>query len=224
MEEPRRGVSLIEALLAVTILGSAATMYGSAWSSTFGANDVARTLELATELYVRECAILRRANPRGVYPAEVPFFERAFQTAGAYRGGCAPPNPGSNESGTTFYQSPATTVGGGADLSYNTPLDKLLDTPGTNCFEIPPGTPGWNPTLPVAADGTSLADLLFSVRVFASRVQESNGGGVPRAAATLNGAPGTESGFWLNQLIRYRVVVLRNNVHVLSGEFLVEVR
>lgn len=222
MEEPRRGVSLIEALLAVTILGSAATMYGSAWSSTFGANDAARTIELATELYVRECAILRRANPKGVYPSEVPFFERAFQSAGAYSGACAPPNPGSIEVGTTFYQSPATPVGGGADLSYNTPLIKLLDTPGTNCFEIPPGTPGWNPTLPVAGDGTSLADLLFSVRVFASRVQKASA--VPRTAAVLNGAPGTESGFWLNQLIRYRVVVLRNNVHVLSGEFLVEVR
>ena len=226
MSIPRRsGMSLVETLCAITVMGVAAIMYGSAWNANFGANDSARTIELATELYVREVALLRRLDPKLNRASGGAFNEDAFQnTSGIYPGACPPAFPGLNQNGTTFYAN----VGLSNELSYNTPLDKLLDTPGANCMEILPGTT-WNPALPTdPITGMSLSAVgqNFAVRVFASRVQSATANGLPRPVAALNGtyAPRAESAHWLNQLVRYRVIVTRNNRHVVSGEILQEVR
>lgn len=213
----RTGMSLVETLVAISVLGATAIMYGSAWSAQNATNDTPRAIELATEIYVRQVATLRR---KSVKDADCPFREDAYQARGVFypEGGVPPRFLGATDPGTSYYSA----VSPANQLSYNTSVKKLLDRPGANCLEIvsPVGAP--DPWIAPLANpgGVSMVDLGFSVRVFASRVQDVDPLAVPFTVAQLNTSPRQH----LHQLIKYRVIVLRNGVEVLSGEFLQEVR
>src|SRR5947208_685223 len=114
-------MSLMETLIAVTVMSTAAIMYASAWKTHGGFSDVAREIELATEIYLRQVERIRSKsvldgfnNPN----QKAPFTETSFTTPGLnYKFGGGPPHadappppalshtPGGKQAGESYYES-----------------------------------------------------------------------------------------------------------------------
>ena len=220
----RRGMSLVEALVAITVMGTCSIMYASAWSAHSGVNDAANEIETATVLYLRQVERLRMKSlldsPSTNGNQLPPIVEQAYQA-----GNCPPQFPGSPVVGQTYYAAQSAIN----QLSYNTPISTVLDAAVPNAVAIPANQPPDSPAgvCPtgdcawVPALDPFLASIGYSVVVYASRVQDI--GAAPTLAA-LNGTfPGTD-GCYLNQLVKYRIKITRNGRHLLTGEILQEVR
>lgn len=234
------GVSLVEVLIAVSIMGSAAVMYASGWNIHRAQNEAAREIELATDIYLRQVEQIKRHDPKD--RADSPFNEPAFQLGKA----CPPDRPDRppafyNGSGMTFYRY----VGPYRGQSFTTeqlhpavPRNQLLSDgingrPPQNAFRIlptndVPGNPWLAPlpveyTNPIAAGG-----LGYSVSVCAARIH--NFTGTPPTLAILNGdgLAGVAASSYEHQMIKYAVYVDRDTGagprNILTHEFIMEVR
>lgn len=69
------GVSLVEVLVSITVLGTASLLYGAAWSSHVTRQEAIREQQTATLLLLRQVEILRGQNPRA---AGAPFTESDY--------------------------------------------------------------------------------------------------------------------------------------------------
>lgn len=220
-----RGMSLIEVLIAISVMGVTAIMYASAWRLNSGASEVAREIEIGTEIFMRQVERIRMKSlmddpARNGRPAP-PFALREDAYQDANISPCPPQFPGAPVQGETQYrvQNPTSN-----NLSYNLPISTLLRT--TNCLLIPPDQPGPDvaPTFDQAWVPSLHADLQsmgFGIQVLVSRVHGLNAG------ATL-AAMNSDQNF-LHQLLKYRIRVIRTTAPgaervILTGEFLQEVR
>lgn len=209
-----RGLSLIEALIAMVILSTAAIIYSSMWQSQVGANDSARKLEAATILYLRQVELLRSLDiKRQGVCGGVPYIQQTFQL----RPLCAPPEAGAGSSGVTYG------VAGTNQLEPAVAHDTLLIS--TNSYEFPRDDPRWIVCCPaVPADPCAgrprSPDLYgegFRVRVRARRIQR-------RDVAAPNDYTNNE-----HLLVKYAIRVNRVDetnaeLNVLTGEIIQEVR
>lgn len=224
-----KGASLVEVVVAVSVMGAASVMYAAGWSMHRGQTEAAREIEIATELFLRQVENIKRQNPKDRNRS--PFAEAAFQEGEA----CPPDFPNTPpaayvNSGRTFYRSLVRTASNQLHpaLPYLGLLsDGLNGRPAANAFVITPANdvPGdpWLIQLPpqignpVAAGGMG-----FSVSVCCARIHD-----LTVAAPTLAQLNSEES--HATQMIKYCVRVDRdpgNGIvkNILSQEFLVEVR
>lgn len=205
------GLSLVEALIAMVVLSTAAIMYSSVWKSQVGANESGRQLETATLLYLRQVELLRSLSIRTTGCGGVPFSAPNFQFAVP----CAPPDAGGGPLGATY--------GGGGDLEPAVMQNTLL-TSG-NSYGFPADDPRYIVCAPTADPCTTRArspELYgegFRVRVRARRVYT-------RFPTPYD--PNLEPNM-MHLLVKYAIRVNRVNeagteLDILTGEILQEVR
>lgn len=223
-----KGASLIEVVVAVSVMGAASVMYAAGWSLHTGQTEAAREIEIATELFLRQVENIKRQNPKDRNRS--PFAEAAFQEGDA----CPPDFPNTPpaayvNSGRTFYRTLATTASNQlhpAKFYRELLSDGRNGRPPANAFVITPANdvPGdpWLIQLPpqignpVAAGGMG-----FSVSVCCARIHDLVG--IP-TLAQLNDATSHA-----HQMIKYCVYIDRdpgNGIvkNILTQEFLVEVK
>jgi type II secretory pathway pseudopilin PulG len=140
-------MSLIEAVVAMTVVAMTATMYSSAFVSQTGLNFRLDQSTIAAHLYLRQVEILRQVNLRN--PTGRPFNQEVFNT-----GRCPP-----------FFYNGARTP-----LSQLEPaVEPRILLTSTNSFEIPP-TSNW--VLPLSAE---LIARGYTISVRAARVASALG-------------------------------------------------
>jgi len=74
-QESSKGLSLIEVMVSVVILGTAAMVYGSSFRAQVARNEAIQEIEQATILFLRQVDRIRRRNPKD---ASAPFNETNF--------------------------------------------------------------------------------------------------------------------------------------------------
>lgn len=233
----KNGASLIEVVVAVSVMGAASVMYATGWSLHRGQTDAAREIEIATELYLRQVEQIKRQDPKN--RNQSPFAETAFQEADA----CPPdfPNvaPGNYpNSGRTFYRTLGTAPTN--QLHPAQPhsvllLDGINGRTPQNAFRITPANdvPG-NPWLiqipPQIGNSVATGGMGFSVSVCCARIHNFI---PPLAAPTLaqlnDDGAGAIPPSYEHQMIKYCVRVDRDPgdgvvKNLLTHEFIVEVR
>ena len=230
-----RAMSLIEAMVGITVMGAAAIMYASAWKTHGGFSDAAREIEIATELFQRQVERIRSKSLIDTTGGSA-IVEDAFQKkstdptvvppATDNCQGCPPVYSNQPAPGHTHYVDPP---GAGTNqLSWNNPITKLLTS--TNAFPLPPHQPpatvapfdqSWVLDIDSSLD-TSPGGQGFSIQVFASRIQDAVQV-APYSAAACN----VEASH-LQQLVKFRVLVNRDTGTglrtIVSGEFIMEAR
>lgn len=228
-QDDTSGVSLVEVMIAVSIMGTAAVMYASGWNLHRGQNEAARELELATEIYLRQVESIKRHRVKGLTPPNVPFNEVAF-----FDRACPPGRPDVLDG--TFYRTVAPFAGqgvGSTQLHPAQPRNLLLSDgingrPPQNAHRILPtndvvGDPFLVQLPPEMTNPVTAGGLGYSVSVCCARLHEVDLPGAPPTLATLNG-PGSH----LHQLIKYCVRVDRDPGggprNILTHEFIMEVR
>jgi hypothetical protein len=71
----RRGLSLVECVVSIGILGTAAILYGSTYTAQVRHNEATREIENSTLLFLRQVERIRAQDPRA---ASAPFIEPDF--------------------------------------------------------------------------------------------------------------------------------------------------